>query len=202
LENLLLSRSNEENFKGYQGEKMNLYKISMVIMLAVFLIIPAAAENQSVKKGNDTKSNSSGSGFYVNQKRQIDGEIVDVQQVSYGNGQSKGVCVRVRTRKGNKIYDVHLGPDDVISGSNMSFKPGDNVSIDSFQGSFQGQTAYYASSVNKDGEILNLRDEKGASSWQKGSGSSRMSGNSQSSTGKGSSSGKGKGKGGKGKKKK
>ncbi len=170
------------------------------IMIMFFLIFSmigiVTGENKNGGKGKNKSSSNSNINFDVQKKTEINGKIENVSKIDNGCCQSQGLRLRIRTRKGNKVYDVHLGPDYLFSNNDMNFKKGDNVSVDAFEGTFNDKKAYYASSVSSNGKSMILRYDDGESSWKKGSKNLNKSDTSKGGgNGKGQGNGKGKGKG-------
>jgi len=100
--------------------------------------------------------------FNPSDVKTIEGTIIDTGRL--GTAGAGMVGLRLKTADG-EIVLVNLGPRDYISKQNFIMVDGDHVAITGADVTINGRPMFVATQVNRDGQILKLRDSSGHALW-------------------------------------
>ena len=93
----------------------------------------------------------------------ISGEVVKVEKITPMKGMSNGIHILVKTDTGET--SVHLGPSWYIDKQDTKIAVGDKVVVKGSKVDISGKPAVIAAEVQKDDEVLKLRDDNGYPAW-------------------------------------
>lgn len=91
------------------------------------------------------------------------GVVTSVDTIKPMRGMSRGVHLTVKTDR--EDISVHLGPEWFIENQDAGIGKGDRVEVTGSRITFEGRPAVIASEVEKDGQVLRLRDDDGFPLW-------------------------------------
>lgn len=99
------------------------------------------------------------------------GRIKDVMRVHEPDGTK--IHVTLQTPSGMKT--IVVGPASYLDQSRIALQSGDKVTIYAYEISANGTQMWIATKIEKNGRVVNLRQNNGASNWQSNrEGNSRM----------------------------
>ncbi len=93
----------------------------------------------------------------------IAGEVISVDRFTPARGMSTGIHLMVKTDKAT--ISVHLGPAWFIDKQSLKIEPKDTVKVTGSRITFDGKPAIIAAEVQKDGNVLKLREGNGMPVW-------------------------------------
>ena len=101
--------------------------------------------------------------YDVNTVETISGQVTVIDKVYSDNSNSYGVHLIIKTGSGDMA--VHLGPGWYIEEQTVQINTNDNVTLTGSKVMYEGSQIIIAKEVNKSGQLLKLRDDKGIPVW-------------------------------------
>ena len=96
----------------------------------------------------------------------VKGEVIAVEQVVPRRSMGTGIALKLINAK--KPVFVMLGPQWYLERQEITLAAGDTVDVKGVKAVRRGKVVFLAAEVNKDGEVLRLRDEAGFPLWAGG----------------------------------
>lgn len=97
-------------------------------------------------------------------KMVIEGEIQEIIEAEHPKGKMFGILLEVKAD--DKIYKVLTGPNWFMEEMDLDLSNGDQVRIEGFLVEAKEKSALVALSIEKDGQVFELRDEEGVPKWR------------------------------------
>jgi hypothetical protein len=134
--------------------------LQIICMVSLLLVNASWAQPRMGQEGG----RHYGMMWDANSVTTIAGEVTAVEKYTPGRGGSSyGLRLTVKTDK--ETLPVILGPGWYIEQQHFTIAPKDTVEVKGSRLTIQGQTTIIAAEVNKGGQTLKLRDDKGAPLW-------------------------------------
>jgi hypothetical protein len=128
------------------------------------LAMPLSAQQGFGRMGGKGGTKSEGQQKYdPSQVEIVSGEVAEVKDIETKNGKTSGVGLELNTVSQSLL--VYLGPHIYVDLQNVRIVPGDKVEVKGVKTALDGQIIFLAGEVRKGGEVLKLRDDKGAPLW-------------------------------------
>lgn len=102
--------------------------------------------------------------FKADHVKTYEGTIISVGQFEPGSDAAPGLRLRVRTQD-NQTLTVHGGPVEFAQQKQMSFNPGDKITIQGAQAEVDKSPVILASQIKVEQQTLQLRDQAGKPQW-------------------------------------
>lgn len=103
--------------------------------------------------------------FKSSDVKTYEGTIISVGQFEPGSDAAPGLRLRVRSQD-NKTMTVHAGPKDFAQQKQVSFNPGDKVTIQGAQAQVDKRPVVLASQIRVKEQTLELRSSDGQPQWK------------------------------------
>jgi hypothetical protein len=142
---------------------------SIIGILALVLAAGAAWAQPGMGPGGGRGRGGLGGGLAYNRMydpktvETVSGEVVSVNQTTYGRRGAMGVHLTLKTDK--ETIPVHLGPARYVDKQGITLAAKDKIAVTGSRITFQGQPAIIAREVKKGGQVLTLRDAAGVPAW-------------------------------------
>lgn len=90
------------------------------------------------------------------------GRVKDVQRVH----EPDGVKIHITLQTSSGVKSIVLGPASYLDQSRIALQSGEKVTIYGYEVSANGKQMWIATKIDKNGHVVNLRQQNGASNWQ------------------------------------
>jgi hypothetical protein len=147
---------------------MKRYASLTILVVVVSLMFATTVFANNSRKGHGNCCNSeckqTQSNYDLKTVETITGEIISIDMKESKKGNSKGIHLVLKTEKEN--IDVHLGPSWFIEKKDFKFNKNDKVTIKGSLIKLNEKPAIIAAEIKKEGNVLELRNEKGLPLWR------------------------------------
>jgi len=98
----------------------------------------------------------------------INGTVIDTMDLAGREAGLQGLGIHLRTDQGNTVL-VQLAPRDYLSSHNLTLANGDRLTVIGKPMMVGGESIFQAKRIEKDGQVLALRDDNGQPLWSRSS---------------------------------
>jgi len=132
-------------------------------MLLIFVVLGTTVLSGQRGNGGWGQNSNYGRMFSPSTIETLTGSIVAVERIVPESKMSYGLHLKLKTEKG--VVSVHLGPTWYLDNQEIQFKEGDKVVVEGSRITFNSAPAIIAIYVEKDDQVLKLRDPSGYPVW-------------------------------------
>lgn len=148
---------------------MKHFKSTIVFISIIFFGLSIFAQTSGYERMRKNRAqNIAKRNFSIEKTRLIEGKIMKVEKMSYGQYAAPGIHLVVSD--GKESFTVLMGPETFFNQKGIIFKAGDPIKLNTFEGTFKEKTAFYASSLVQDKNVTLIRDKSGNPSWSRSAG--------------------------------
>src|SRR5680860_302101 len=136
---------------------------TLITLLVAVVISPTTSVN--AQRGNGGWGQNSNYGKIFNPKtiETLTGSIVAVERIVPVAKMFYGLHLKVKT--GTETISAHLAPTCYLDNQEIQFSKGDKIMVEGSRVSFQNVPAIIATEVEKNDDVLKLRDTNGYPVW-------------------------------------
>lgn len=161
---------------------MKHFKTTIGLAIVIFFGMSLFSQNQDFRRmGKNRTQNTQKRNFSLEKTRLIEGKITKVTLENNGRYGSPGIHLIVNDGKSD--LSIHMGPEYFFKSKGIIFKNGDNIKLNTFEGTFNEKVTFFASSIEAAGNITLIRNKYGDPEWRRSAGNGSGRGRGGSSRG-------------------
>jgi len=144
---------------------MKHFKTTIGFVVVIFFGLSLFSQNQDFRRmGKNKAQNTQKRNFSVDKTRLIEGKITNVALENNGQYGSPGLHLVVND--GKSELNIHMGPEYFFKSKGVILKNGDSIKLNTFEGTDNEKSTFYASSIEVDGNIILIRNKHGDPEWR------------------------------------
>lgn len=145
-------------------EIKNSMKMKKALFLIVFAVLGTMTLYAQKENGSSGKTSNYGKMFNPKTIETFDAYVASILTIYEAQKSTYGIHLEVKNDKG--VIPVHLGPSWYLDDQNVLFSIGDTLSITGSRITYEGAPAIIALEVQKNENVLLLRDKNGFPRWK------------------------------------
>ena len=159
---------------------MKHFKSVVIFVIVIFFSLSVFSQVSGYNRlGKNRSQNIAKRNFSLEKTRLIEGKITKVTLENYGRYGSPGIHLIVNDGKND--LSIHMGPEYFFKSKGMTFKNGDSIKLNTFEGTFNEKATFFASSIEVAGKVTLIRNKYGDPEWRRSAGNSPGRGRGRSS---------------------
>lgn len=139
-------------------------KMKKALFLIVFAVLGTIALYAQKENGSSGKTSNYGKMFNTKTVETFDASVVSILTVYEAQKSTYGIHLEVKNDKG--VIPVHLGPSWYLDNQDIQFSIGDAIAVTGSRITYEGASAIIAMEVQKNENVLLLRDKNGFPRWR------------------------------------
>jgi len=139
-------------------------KMKKTLFLIVLMVLGTMTLYAQKENGSSGKTSNYGKMFNPKTIETFDASVASILTIYEAQKSTYGIHLEVKSNQG--VIPVHLGPSWYIDNQNVLFSIGDTLSITGSRITYEGAPAIIAMEVQKNENVLLLRDKNGFPHWR------------------------------------
>ncbi|MCK5221972.1 MAG: hypothetical protein KAR14_10360 [Candidatus Aminicenantes bacterium] len=145
---------------------MKHFKTTIGLAIVILFGLSLFSQNQDFRRmGKNRAQNTQNRNFSLEKTRIVEGKITKVTLENNGRYGSPGIHLVVNDGKSD--LSIHMGPEYFFKSKGITFKNGDSIKLNTFEGTFNKKVTLFASSIEVAGNVTLIRNRYGDPEWRR-----------------------------------